>query len=399
MKRLLDAPHRVFFFAAAVQILIVSAWWAATLAARAGGVALPLPGGMATGRVHAFLMIYGFFPLFIFGFLFTAGPRWLDRPAPTRRQYVPPALLAAGAAWLLLPAFHLGAGVAAFAMLLLLAAWGWLLGLFVKLIVASRAADRLHATLAACALAVGIGGLAAARLWLLTGSEAAARAMELAGLWGFLVPLFAAVTHRMIPFFTSNAVGDLASWRPAWALAMLAGGSVAHGLLAAASLAHWTWVVDAPVGALAAFLAWRWGFARSFGNRLLAMLHLGFVWLGAAWLLHAAQSALRLAGVSALGLAPIHALSIGFLASLTLAMVSRVSCGHSGRSVTADRLTWIVFLILQAAALARVAADIWTGAHSALLVAAASLWLACFAAWSWRYLPYYWRPRADGKPG
>jgi len=25
--------------------------------------------------------------------------------------------------------------------------------------------------------------------------------------------------------------------------------------------------------------------------------------------------------------------------------------------------------------------------------------IACFATWAWRYVPYYWRPRADGKPG
>jgi uncharacterized protein involved in response to NO len=94
-----------------------------------------------------------------------------------------------------------------------------------------------------------------------------------------------------------------------------------------------------------------------------------------------------------------HALSIGFLASLALAMVSRVSCGHSGRTLAADRLTWFAFLVLQAAAATRVAADLFPGAYASLLVAAAMLWLACFTAWTWRYLPYYWRARPDGKPG
>jgi uncharacterized protein involved in response to NO len=222
---------------------------------------------------------------------------------------------------------------------------------------------------------------------------------ETMGLWGFLVPLFAAVSHRMIPFFTANVVPSVTPWRPGWTLALLVGGSLAHGVLVAASLGEWTWIVDAPVGIVAAFLAWRWGFARSLSNRLLAMLHVGFAWLAATWLLHAVQSALALAGTAALGLAPLHALSIGFLSSLTLAMVSRVSCGHSGRSVSADRLTWNVFLLLQAAAVTRVAADLFPGAYAALLVAAALLWLACFASWAWRYLPYYWRARADGKPG
>ena len=399
MKRLFAAPHRVFFFAAAVQILLVSAWWAAALAARAFGTPLGPPAGLAPAGVHAVLMIYGFFPLFIFGFLFTAGPRWLDRPAPDRAAYGPPAVLAVAGAWLLLPAFHLGAGFAAAVVMLLVVAWTWVLVRFAAMIAASPVRDRVHATLAAAAICAGIVGLFAARLWLLTGSGRWEAVMVAAGIWGFLVPLFASVSHRMIPFFTANVVPYVAPWRPGWTLALLVAASYAHGLLVAAGLPAWTWVVDAPAGAMAAYLAWRWGFARSMRNRLLAMLHIGFAWMAAMWLLHALQSALSMAGVAALGLAPMHALAIGFLASLTLAMVSRVSCGHSGRSLAADRLTWHVFLLLQAAAATRVAADIFPGAYAALLVAAALLWLGCFAAWAWRYLPYYWRPRADGKPG
>ena len=399
MKRLLDAPHRVLFFAAVIQILLAAAWWAAALAARAGGIAPDLPSDLQPAHVHALVMIYGFFPLFAFGFLFTAGPRWLDQPAPQRHEYAPPALLAAVGAWLMLPALYVGAEAAATVLLIPIAAWSWMLARFAALIGTSRARERTHAIIAAFAVGMGIVGLLAARLWLLTGRAGCVEFAETVGLWGFLVPLFATVSHRMIPFFTASVVPSLTPWRPGWTLALLVGGSLAHGMMVAASLAQWTWIVDAPVGAVAAFLAWRWGSARSFANRLLAMLHVGFAWFAAAWLLQAVQSALALAGIAALGLAPLHALSIGFLASLTLAMVSRVSCGHSGRSVTADPLTWNVFLPLQAAAATRVAADVLTAAYAALLVAAAVLWLACFAAWSWRYLPYYWRPRVDGKPG
>jgi len=397
MKRLLDAPHRIFFFAAAVQMVAVSAWWAVTLVARLQGLALPLADGIEPARAHGFVMIYGFFPLFIFGFLFTAGPRWLALASAKPRQYAAPALIGAVAAWLLLPALHLGTGAASFLMLFMLGAWGWMLGHFINMIVVSRVADRTHAIAAACAIGMGVIGIAAARVWLLTGSVRAAQLMEVAGLWGFLLPLFATVSHRMIPFFTSTAAPGAIPWHPAWTLAALAGGSLAHGALLMAQLSAWTWIVDLPVGAIAAYLAWRWGFARSLGNRLLTMVHVGFAWLAAAWLLHGLQSALSLADVRTLGLAPTHALTIGFLSSLALAMVSRVSCGHSGRSVGGDELTWNVFLLLQAAAVARVAADIWTGAYAPLLATAAWLWLACFAAWAWHYMPYYWERSSHGR--
>lgn len=397
MKRLLDAPHRIFFFAAAVQILLASAWWAAMLWARAAGVAAALPPAASASHVHALLMIYGFFPLFIFGFLFTAGPRWLDRPAPERATYAAPAIASGALAWLLLPAFFAGPMAAAAVILLLVVTWSWLFAGYARLIVASQARDRVHAILVAVALACGILGLLAGRMWLVTGAASWARAMEAIGLWFFLVPLFTSVGHRMIPFFTSN-VANVRPWNPAWTLVALLAASWAHGALVLAAT-PWTWVVDLPAGALALYLTVRWGFARSLRNRMLAMLHIAFAWMPAMWLLHGVQSLFAFAGESALGLAPVHALSIGLLASLTVAMVSRVSCGHSGRSLAADRLTWSVFLFLQAAAAMRVAADLFTGAYSTLLVAASVTWLGCFAAWTWRYLPYYWRPRADGKPG
>jgi uncharacterized protein involved in response to NO len=80
-------------------------------------------------------------------------------------------------------------------------------------------------------------------------------------------------------------------------------------------------------------------------------------------------------------------------------MVSRVSSGHSGRTLAADRLTWGAFLLLQGAAFTRVAADLWPATYGPMLLASVGLWITCFAAWAWRYLPIYWRPRADGQPG
>ena len=399
MKRLFDAPHRLFFFAAVLQLLLASAWWTWVLVARSRGIPAPLGEGLDAPRVHAFLMIYGFFPLFIFGFLFTAGPRWLGMPPPAVREYAPPGILVGAAGILLHPALALGAGATAIVATALLAGWIWILARFVALIRASAAPDRLHARLAAFALSIGTVGLAAMPVWLVTRAPEAVTVMEIAGLWGFLVPLFSTVCHRMIPFFTTSVVPFLPPWRPGFALAVLVGGSYAHGLALALGLERWLWVVDAPL-ALAVFaFALRWGIAQSFASRLLAMLHIGFVWLGVAYLLHAVQSWLLYAGTITMGLAPVHALTIGFLSSLAMAMVSRVSCGHSGRSLAADRITWIAFLLLQAAAILRVAADVWVNNYGTLLVVAIFVWFTGFAAWAWRYLPYYWRPRADGQAG
>ncbi len=138
---------------------------------------------------------------------------------------------------------------------------------------------------------------------------------------------------------------------------------------------------------------------RSFEVRLLAMLHLGFLWLGVAWLLSGVQSLLHLAGIEALGLAPLHALAVGYFATMTLAMASRVTLGHSGRPLVADRLTWLLALGLHAVATVRVLADLLPVGQSILLAIAGLGWLAVFIPWAVRLVPLYLTRRADGKPG
>jgi uncharacterized protein involved in response to NO len=145
------------------------------------------------------------------------------------------------------------------------------------------------------------------------------------------------------------------------------------------------------------WLTVRWGLVQSLSNRLLAMLHLGFVWYGIGFLLAGAHSLLVLAGLPGFPMGPLHALAIGFASSLLMAMVTRVTCGHSGRTLAAVALTWRLFQLLQACALVRVAAEVLPG--RAWLAVAAAMWAMAFVPWCLKYAPVYWRPRADGRPG
>lgn len=393
MIRVAHAPHRIFFFTGGVHLLLASAWWAWSLGARMRGLPSPLAEGLDPVRIHAFLMIYGFFPLFAFGYLFTAAPGWLGRPPLARGAYLPPALVAFASTALLYPALAFGSAALAAACALMLVAWLWILARLVRLVAESEVEDRTHAFLALTALAAGALGLAAMLADLLTPIAWTGPAMETIGLWMFLVPLFCAASHRVVasPAPAAGAVPR------AWVLAALVGASLAHGVLALAGFGGALWIVDAPLGlALGAAVTRRRARADFFSSRTTTMLHVGAGWLALACLLSALQSAAHAAGYAVLGLAPVHALGIGFLASVTLALVSRVSCGQSG---ACDRATWNAFWLLQAAAVARVAASLWLDHYGALLLGAAVLWLACFGAWSWRYLPIYWMPRIDGRPG
>ena len=385
-------PHRLFFLAGVAALAVDALWWAWTIAARAE-VLPPPPAAMPPTALHAFVMLYGFAPFFMFGFLFTAGPRWLGVAPPPPTAWRLPGLAAAASALAFVPVQLLPPIATQLAAALYAIAWATLLARFVALIRASPAPDKVHAILVAAALAAGLTGVAA---FALGGADAYAY-VKLAGLWLFLLPVFVVVCHRMIPFFTSGVVPFVTAFRPGWLLAAMVGAPVAHGLLDAAGAAAWTFVVDAPTALLMLAVTLRWGFARTFVNRLLAMLHVGFLWYAIGFALLAASSLLQLAGGAGLGLAPLHALTIGFASSLLVAMVTRVSCGHTGRALQADQATWALFLLLQVAAATRVAAEFLPGRYTYAI--AAVLFAASVVPWSAKYAPLYWRPRADGRPG
>ncbi|MBA4176948.1 MAG: short-chain dehydrogenase [Leptothrix sp. (in: Bacteria)] len=406
VARLLTAPHRLGFFAAALMLAASALWWAVALFARQLGLAVPwaVPPPVA----HALLMTAGFMPLFIVGFLFTAGPRWLGLPEVSAHTLKWPVSAMLGGWALALPGFHLqpllaGLGVAAVAT-----GWSVVAGRFVVLCRRSTAADRLHAGGVAAAGAIGALALWGAAAGLLAGDSTWVRVATQVALWAWLAPTFAAVSHRMIPFFTASALPMLDSWRPNWLLGVMAAvlatsaaGVVAellwwplpapvHGVLAA---------VQAPAAALMLWLVWRWGLVQSLKIRLLAMLHGGFVWLGVALALAALSHTQQALGHAGLGLAPTHALAMGYLGATLLAMITRVAAGHSGRPLAADNLAWGLYWAVQGATLLRVGATLWPAADATLLLGAVFGWAVAAVGWAWRYGGWLGRPRVDGRPG
>jgi uncharacterized protein involved in response to NO len=346
-------------------------------------------------------MIFGLFPWFVFGFGLTAIPNWTGVRA-RRAEWLAASLpMMAG-----LVLFHAGLlasrelAVAGGAVHLA----GWLAGTAALTRIAFTAESRdtqavsIVGLLYAGAIASGVFLLAIA--WLHADGIAVARN---AGLWAFLLPIFLVVSHRMIPFFSSRVLSGYVLYRPALSLPLLGAACVAHFALESAGLEAWTWVTDAPMAAWVGWLAWKWGLTQSFRARLLAMLHMSITVLAVALALSAAASLATLAGHPGLfGRGPLHLLTVGYLTAMTLGMVSRVSLGHSGRALEADRLTWYTFLAVIGVGAARAVADfspLGGVARSMLLGVAALAWIAVVTAWAARFVPIYLAPRADGREG
>lgn len=390
--RLHAAPHRLAFAAGTSVLMLAATWWAALL--MAGDAGWAAPAGLPGATVHALLMGFGFLPLFFTGFLFTAGPRWLGVPAPdARRLRGPVQAQAAGAILLLGAAFArdplLGRVLGAIGMAAIAAGWGRSVLGFGRLIARSREPDRLHATLVWVAGAFGAALMAIAAGSLAAGRPDLVHDTVRVALFAFVGVVCVAVAHRMLPLLDVGRPGAL--------LATFVGVMAFEGWVRWAPMpATLQAAVEGAAGVGVLALVLRGGILRGLRHRLPAMLHLGFAWLGAALLLAAASHALEAAGRPGLGLAPLHAYTMGFVGSLLLAMVTRVSAGHSGRAVAADTLAWSAFWVLQGAAIGRIMAEV---AGWPTLSAAALLWAAALLPWGARHLGWYGRPRIDGRPG
>jgi uncharacterized protein involved in response to NO len=397
---LLEAPHRLAFSAATLLLAVSGLWWALVLLLAGEGVSVrwSLPPAIA----HGALMGLGFMPLFITGFLFTAGPKWLQAPPVKAASLLDP-LLAMLAGWAVFGlSLHgrdaaFGHTLGAFGLGAVATGWFGIVRRFLALRRAGRSADRLHATLIAAACVFGLFAMVVAAVGLATGSDTLVRAATSSSMWAFVGLVFVTVAHRMLPYFAGTA--SLQAWHPAWMLGGFVLLFVMEALAAMAQALGLPWLrplaaalaaTETLAGGVLLAIAVDWWRSPAVHRRLPAMLHLGFSWLGIAVLLGGVSRALSLASPPlSLGLAPLHAFTMGFLGSTMFAMVTRVTAGQSGQAVVADDLVWRLFWVLQLAVLLRCAAAVLVVFSSVatlpLLVSAAIGWAGVCITWALRH--------------
>ncbi|HET7675978.1 MAG TPA: NnrS family protein [Gammaproteobacteria bacterium] len=402
MPILFAAPHRPFFFFGAAQLVVALLFWLTVLL---GWHSVAMPALSVFGiAAHVFLMLYGLFTFFVFGFLSTVFPRWLATdPIPPRRYGPIACAMAAGIACFYAGIFT-SSDIAVAGAVVFVAGWAGGLVTLLQVWRRSTRADKRFALFPFGCVSGGFAGACVYIAWLITQQPLLLDVATAAGLWLYLVPLIVAVSYRMIPFFSSNVLSGYTIVKPGWTLPATLACVVGHFGLTVSGNANWTVVPDLPLAVLAGWHAWRWGIVRALRVPLLGMLHLSFAWLAIAMGLYSADSVLRLLGSPAgLGFAPLHALGIGFVTGMVVAMASRVSLGHSGRPLVADGITLWTFAVVQVTAVVRVLAGVppfqFTVASIWLLIAAAAIWLVAFIPWSLHFGRIYSRPRIDGRPG
>ena len=169
-------------------------------------------------------------------------------------------------------------------------------------------------------------------------------------------------------------------------------------LITAAGIAAWIIApASMPAGALLmaagalniARLA-RWKGWRTTAEPLVTILHVGYGWLATALLLLGASI---LAPAQVPSAAGVHALTAGAFSVMTLAVMTRATRGHTGRPLTADRETQIIYALVNLGAVLRVVSPFFPQYYVVLLIASALFWTCAFAAFAIVYGPLLLRAR------
>jgi uncharacterized protein involved in response to NO len=322
----------------------------------------------------------------------------MNQPALTKWHYVPVGAGLFGGQIATMCSLIAGAPLLKVGALLTIA--GWLIGLVLLWRLVYRDGGKTwHAVSCAFALSFGLLGLTLYAIFL---SHFDARLMFTAIKLGsvvVLLPIYFTVCHRMIPFFASSALPGYSAPRPLWTLAAVWAGALLHVLLELRHGYSWLWIADVALFTVTAYLLSLWWPRKHKMPPLLSVLMIGFAWLPIAFALYSLQSIWFAAtGNFVLGRAPAHALFIGFFASLLVAMVTRVTQGHSGRPLVLGKVAGFAFIIIQLCAVVRIVAEVVPDSLAWQSVAAI-FWLIAFLPWVLRSLWIYATPRADGKPG
>jgi uncharacterized protein involved in response to NO len=382
---ILSAGFRPFFLGSSIWAAIgVPLWlWAYT-----GGLIVPT--ALPPSIWHAHEMIFGFAAATVAGFLLTAIPNWTGRmPLQGGPLATLVFLWAIGRVAVLLSAV-IGSPAAAVADLSFPAAF---LAVVAREIIAGRNWRNLPMLGALSLLlisnllvhldALGIAdtGQLGNRLGLVT-----------------LLLLISLVGGRIIPSFTRNWLTKARPTVPPpppesrFDVAVL--------IITAVALLSWAIAPDTPATSCAAVIAGgaaalrlsRWRGLQAGAELLLVILHIGYGWLAFGLLLLGFNG---LTGVLP-ATAALHALTVGAIGTMTLAVMTRATLGHTGRPLVAGPVTKAIYGLVTIAAILRVLSPFADTQTERALWVAAVAWSGAFGLFALFYGTALVQPRIGG---
>lgn len=209
------------------------------------------------------------------------------------------------------------------------------------------------------------------------------------------VALISLIGGRVIPSFTRNWLarenpGRLPAPFGRFDMTVLGISFLALAFWVAASDRAGTAALMLIAAAAQATRLGRWAGDRTLNDRLVLVLHVGYAFVPLGFALIAAAILFPDTLAASAG---IHVWAVGAIGTMTLAIMTRASLGHTGQPLTAAPLTQGIYAAVIAAAILRIAAAVLPQATIPLLYAAGAGWIAAFWMFAVGYGPLLARPR------
>jgi len=339
---------------------------------------LTLASAFAPRDWHVHEMLYGYVPAVVTGFLLTAIPNWTGRLPLQGTPLI-----------VLLLVWIAGRAAVTFSGLI-----GWLPAALIDggflLLVAAAAAREIIAgrnwnnlKVVSLIVLLALGNVCFHLEAHVVGTADYSIRLGLAA----VVMLISLVGGRIVPSFTRNW---LARENPGRLPVPFGRFDMVVIVASAAALLLWIVIPQTFIAGIVLLMAGilqtmrlaRWAGDRTTRERLVLILHLGYAFIPLGFVL---------VGLAVLDFIPpaagIHAWAGGAVGTMTLAVMTRATLGHTGRALIASRMTQAIYFAVLLATLSRVAATMEAGHSLPLLAAAAALWGAAFLGFGVAYGP------------
>lgn len=212
--------------------------------------------------------------------------------------------------------------------------------------------------------------------------------------------IIAVLGGRVIPAFTSNSTGCKKRQPVRWLEIISITSIMLLILIAFTGFDNVDSILLFVVSISAAlFNGWRylrWGIQYSLMQPLLWSLHLAYAFIPLGFIM----LALHGAGLMDNPSAALHCFTVGAMGGMILAMISRVTLGHTGRPLNLPALLPLAYVFMIIAAFSRVILPAWFPELTQWGISIAGvLWLCAFGLYIYYYAPMLLSPRVDGSPG
>jgi len=332
---------------------------------------------------HAYTLVYMFFTPAFLAFLFTTFPRFSSTPPIAKETTMKILGLFAAGSLLVMAGALFSSLVLAAGMLLLLAGQGWGVAVLRRIYMSSPMTDKYDQFWILTAMAFGLlshmivfGGI-----WLFPPLSYAGFETAIY-LYLFLVGF--SVAQRMVPFFSHCMTEKNRSL-----LKTVFGLLAAHVLLESV-YPHASFPVDVLLAWVTAKELYRWKLPFPNPNPLLWILHISLFWVPVAFLFGAISNLTALLGNQNFLFLDIHILMLGFLFTILIGFGTRVTIGHSGNMMQADRWTTFLFNWTQLVVVVRILTSLaaaWGWNYLILFDISVTVWLLLFILWGIRFFP------------